>query len=47
MHNIFNLCDTEVVLCKILVLLKRDDDLNHYLNIRQYIIPSYYTIVKQ
>jgi hypothetical protein len=32
-HNIFNLRDTEVVICIILVLLKRADDLNHYLNI--------------
>ena len=34
MHKIFNHCDTEVVKCIILVRLKRDNGLNHYLNIR-------------
>ena len=33
-HNIFNLRDTEVVICILLVLLSRVDNLNHYLNIR-------------
>jgi hypothetical protein len=33
-HNIFNLRDTEVVICIILVLLKIVDGLNNYLNIR-------------
>jgi len=33
-HNIFNLCDTEGVICIILILLKKADGLNHYLNIR-------------
>ena len=33
-HVIFNLHDTEVVICIILFLLKRVDGLNHYLNIR-------------
>jgi hypothetical protein len=38
-HNVFNLCDTEVVICIILVLLKRAAyGLNHYLNIRYYIL---------
>jgi len=39
MHNIFNL-RFRVVICLILVLLKRADDLNHHLNIRQYTKPS-------
>jgi hypothetical protein len=30
-HNIFNLRDTEVVICILLVLLKRADGLNHHL----------------
>jgi len=33
-HIIFNLRDTEVVICIILVLLKRADGLDHYINIR-------------
>jgi len=34
-HNIFNLRDTEVVICIISVLLNsRTNGLNHYLNIR-------------
>jgi hypothetical protein len=33
-HNIFNLRDTQVRICTILVLLMRADVLNHYLNIR-------------
>jgi hypothetical protein len=33
-HNIFNLRDSEVVICKIKVLLKRVDGISHYLNIR-------------
>ena len=32
-HNIFNLHETEVVICIILVLFKRADDHKHYLNI--------------
>jgi hypothetical protein len=38
MPNVFHIRDTEfeVVLCIILVLLKRTDDINHYLDIRQY-----------
>jgi hypothetical protein len=31
-HNIFNLRDTEVVLCILLVLLKRASDHHHFLN---------------
>ena len=46
-NNIFNLCDTEVVICILLVLLKRVGGLNHYLNIRYYIRSSYDIIVKQ
>jgi hypothetical protein len=47
-HNhIFNLCDTEVAICILLVLLKRVGGLNHYLNIRYYIRSSYDIIVKQ
>ena len=42
-----NLRDTEVVVCMILVLLQRTDDLNHYLNIRQYTRPSLDIIGKQ
>jgi hypothetical protein len=34
LHNIFNLRDTEVVICIILVLLRSTDGLNHHLNIR-------------
>jgi len=34
-HNIFNLRDTEVVICMLLVLYKRGDGINH-LNIRYY-----------
>jgi len=37
-HNIFNLRDTDVVIYMILVLLKKADDLNHYLNIRYYVL---------
>jgi hypothetical protein len=33
-HDIFNLRDTEVLICIILVLLKRSDGLNNHLNIR-------------
>jgi hypothetical protein len=40
MYNIFNLRDTEVVICIILVLVKTAHGLNHYLNIRQYTRPS-------
>ena len=32
--NISNFRDAEVVICVILVLLKRDGGLNHYLNIK-------------
>jgi len=32
-HNIFIIRDTEVVICIILVLLKRVDGLNQYINI--------------
>jgi hypothetical protein len=45
--HVFNLRDTEVVMCMILVLLKRTDDLKHYLNIRQYTRPSLDIIGKQ
>ena len=34
MHNEFNLCDTKVVICIILALLKRADDLKTYFNFR-------------
>ena len=44
-HNIFNLRDTEFGICIILVLSKKANVLNHYLNIRQYTRPSYDTIV--
>jgi hypothetical protein len=33
-HNTFNLGDTEIVICIILVLINRADSLNHYLNIQ-------------
>ena len=33
-HNILNRRDTEIVIYKILVILKRVDGINHYLNIR-------------
>jgi hypothetical protein len=33
-HNIFNLHDTNVVICIILFLLNRADGPNHYLNVR-------------
>ena len=32
---IFNIPDTEGVICIILIILKRDDGLNHYLNIKR------------
>jgi len=35
-HNIFYVRDTEVVICIVLVLLKRVDGLNYYLNIREH-----------
>ena len=35
------------LICIILVLLKIDDGLNHYLNTKQYTRPSYDTILKQ
>ena len=31
-HNIFNLREAEVIICLILVLLKRADVLSHYIN---------------
>jgi hypothetical protein len=34
MHNIFNLCDTEVAICIIIGLLKKVVDLNHYFYVR-------------
>lgn len=37
--HIFNRGDVEVIICLILVLLTRDTDLNHHLNIRQYARP--------
>jgi len=33
-HNIFNIYDTGVVICMLLVLLKTAESLNHYLNNR-------------
>ena len=33
-QNIFNLRETEVIICIILVLFKRTDGLNYHLNIR-------------
>ena len=33
MHNIFNLTDTKVAICIILVLLKRVEGVKHHLNI--------------
>ena len=35
-HNIFNLRETAVVICIILVQFKKVDDHKHYLNIRLY-----------
>ena len=34
MVNVFNLHDTEVDMCIILIMLKTADDLSHHLNIR-------------
>ena len=39
--------DTEVVICVILVLLKRADDIKHHQNIGWYTRPSYDIIVRQ
>ena len=36
MHNIFNLRETAVVICIILVLFRKVDDHKYYLNIRLY-----------
>jgi hypothetical protein len=44
---IFNLCDTEVVIWIILVLLKRADGLKHRLDIREYTRPSYDINIRQ
>ena len=47
-HNIFNLRDTEVVICIILDLLKRVDRHHHYFSIRQYdIIVNKYSTLNQ
>ena len=35
-HNIFNLCDTNIVICIILVVFMRADGLDHFMNSRQY-----------
>jgi hypothetical protein len=47
MHSTFNLPETEAVIWILSVILKRDDGFNHYLNIRQYTMPSYDIIVSQ
>jgi len=46
-HKIFNLRDTDVSICIILVLLKTADDLNHHLNTRHCTSPSNDIIRKQ
>ena len=47
MHSTFNLSETEAVIWILSVILKRADGNNHYLNIRQYTMPSYDIIVSQ
>ena len=47
MNNIFNIRDTEVDICIMLVKRKRAVGLNHSLNIRQYTRQSLITIGKQ
>ena len=46
-HNIFNPRDTEVVICVMLIILKRADGINQHLNIRCYTRPSSDIPVKQ
>ena len=45
-HNIFTYRDTEVVICMILVLLKKDDGLAHYQDISSYTRSSHDIIMK-
>ena len=40
MHNIINFRETEDSMCIILVLLRRADGVNTYLNVRNYTMPS-------